>query len=57
MKCCICGKNKPDGPRWIYVAGGMAVCSVECEYRRLQKLTDAISKYLNNHGDDIKVVQ
>ena len=56
MKCCICGKNKPDGPRWIYVAGGMAVCSVECEYRRLQKLTDAISKYLNNHGDGREVV-
>ena len=38
ITCIVCGSKKPDGPRWIDVAGGQYVCSVECEKRRVQKL-------------------
>lgn len=45
ITCCVCGTSKPDGVRWIDVAGGDKVCSVECEQRRLLKFVDYISHF------------
>jgi hypothetical protein len=45
--CCVCKSTKPDGVRWIDVAGGEKVCSVECEQRRFLKFTDYILELIN----------
>jgi hypothetical protein len=49
MNCCICNKDRPDGERWIYQAGGEKVCSVECQERRFKKFTDMIFNYMKSH--------
>jgi hypothetical protein len=57
MNCCICNKDKPDGKRWIYVAGGMAVCSVECQERRIIKFNDIIAVNINNKPNLKKLIE
>lgn len=47
MRCSVCGKEKPDGPRWIDVAGGEKVCSVECENLRFKRLAHYIAERVN----------